>query len=83
MTARKTKAEGRADYTILVAEMRSISNPTALEMWRKNNRDRVNILPVDWIIAMIEEWDISMKALLEHETGGVVEMREINQTVEV
>jgi len=77
--ARKTKAQGREDYKNLVTEMRSIRNSPALIMWRKNNRDRVNILPVDWIAAMIEEWEISMKALLEQETGGTVEISEINQ----
>ena len=72
--ARMTKAQARGTYNVLVAEIRAVRNSTALLMWHKMNWHRVDAMPVSWHGCMDEEFDISLKALLESETGAHVEV---------
>ena len=72
----KPKAQSRDDYKELVTQMRAVENSTALVNWRETNAHRVNILPPDWVKAMKEEFDISLKGLLEKETGGKATIKE-------
>ena len=69
-----TKAQARDTYANLVGEIRAVWNSTALLMWHKNNWCRVDAMPVSWHRGMNEEFDISLKALLESENGAAVEI---------
>jgi len=77
--ARKPKAQSRDNYKVLVADMRSIMNSTALIKWWKNNADSVNALHVSWDKAINEEFNISLSALFAKETGAKVEVKETTQ----